>query len=172
MRLVYLVECPRRDRIAEEGKTYGYLVPVDFHGAGAHGSKVFWPIKTSVGRDPASSERWCKAGRAPGGCGRGFGAGQAEADIGWVIEDQLTASLRIIRRGLILLFLSPFAGKGKDRGIWTRLACELDDCDGTQQRSSGCFGKGFGFGRLVGSSFAGSSHWEIILQILFVSKDG
>jgi hypothetical protein len=25
---------------------------------------------------------------------------------------------------------------------------------------------------LVGSSFAGSSHWEIILQILFVSKDG
>jgi len=83
---VYLVECPRRDRIAEEGKTHGYFVPVDFHGAGADGSKIFWRIKTSIGRGSAPSERWRKAGGAPRGCRRSGGVGTREVNVGQSLE--------------------------------------------------------------------------------------
>ena len=80
------MECPRRHRAAKARETDGDALPVDFHGAGAHGSEVFRLGKVAADRDSASSERRRAARGTSGGCG-GSG-GESWSDIN--VEDVAT----------------------------------------------------------------------------------
>ena len=73
LRVVYIVECPRRDRTTEVRKADGDFVPVDFHGTGSDGSEVLWDLQFASRGNPAPSERRRPAGRAPRRRGGGGG---------------------------------------------------------------------------------------------------
>jgi hypothetical protein len=66
---VYIVECPRRHRIAEAREADGDFVPVDFHATGSDRSEVLRRLQVASGGNPAPSERRGFAGRASRGRG-------------------------------------------------------------------------------------------------------
>ena len=75
------MECPRRNRIAEEGQADSHALPVDLHGAGQDRSEVLRACHAAVSGNSPSSERRRQTRRASGGCRGSRGLGQSAADV-------------------------------------------------------------------------------------------